>query len=308
MSFCDDLYLALGYEIGLYDINGNLKEGKDIGFKDVDDIEIGDFTFIRIGDNILSIKGKLSQDACNLVKLYFSFYKNKEAADVLQPLEYILKNDVPKEKLMGKFLNKTTMYIMCPIKYFNIVESIYDGYEAELVKDDEGIYIVKEIENFEEEAESILEELKQEGANNVIIGSGRQVKGDYTIKNSAIHAKTSCLLAKNLGYNEGIFHIDKMILYGIISEGDMSKIDFYLNGGYENFYDVYRDKELINTAEELFRCHLNISEASRRLYLHRNTLLYRIEKIKAITGLDIKKFEEAVVFRTVISIFKLKRK
>lgn len=308
MSFCDDLQLALGYEVGFYDLKGNLKEGKDIGFKDVDDIEIGDITFIKLGDNVMSIKGKLSQDACNLVKLYFNSYRNRGAADILQPLEYILKNDVSKEKLIGKFLDKTAMYLICPIKFFNIVESIYEGYEAEFVKDDEGIYIVKEIENFEEEAESILEELKQEGAINVLIGCGRQVKGDYTIKNSAVHAKTACLLAKNLGYNEGTFHIDKMILYGIISESEISKIDFYLNGGYENFYDVYRDKELINTAEELFRCHLNISEASRRLYLHRNTLLYRIEKIRSITGLDIKKFEEAVVFRTVISIFKLKRK
>ena len=308
MSFCDDLKRHLGYEIGLYDLRGNLIEGMDVGFKYTDDTEIRDITFIKLGNNILSIKGKLSQDACNLIKLLFTAIKPKEAADILQPFEYILKNDVPNEKLIGRFNNKVVMFISCALKYYDIIYSIYEGCDAEIVKDADGLYIVKEIDEFEEEAESILDELKQQGAVNVILSSGRVVKGEYTIKNSALHAKTAATLAKNLGYNEGYFHIDKMILYGIISESDYSKIDYYLNGGYEGFYDVYRDKELINTAEELFKCHLNISEASRRLYLHRNTLLYRIDKIKNLTGLDIKKFEEAVVFRTVVAIFNLKRK
>jgi DNA-binding PucR family transcriptional regulator len=79
-----------------------------------------------------------------------------------------------------------------------------------------------------------------------------------------------------------------------------------MNGGYDGFVDVVRDKELLSTAEELFKCHLNISEAARKLYLHRNTLLYRIEKIKNLSGLDIKKFEEAVIFRTVITLYKFK--
>ncbi|KRQ86711.1 Purine catabolism regulatory protein [Caloramator mitchellensis] len=308
MSFCDNLKKYLGYEVGLYDLNGNLYEGKDVGFKYTDDILTGDITCIKLDNSILSVNSKLSQDACNLIKLIFAANRPKEAADVLQPLEYILKNDISNDKLIGKFINKVVMFISCPAKYHDIIYSIYEGYDAEIVKDTDGLYIVKEMDEFEEEAESIVEELKQQGAINVILSSGRTVKGNYTIKNSALHAKTAATLAKNLGYNEGYFHIDKMILYGIISESEYSKIDFYLNGGYEGFYDVYRDKELINTAEELFRCHLNISEASRRLYLHRNTLLYRIDKIKNLTGLDIKKFEEAVVFRTVVAIFNLKRK
>ncbi|SEF79110.1 PucR C-terminal helix-turn-helix domain-containing protein [Caloramator fervidus] len=302
MSLCDTLQNILKYEMGLYDLNGNLKEGKDVGLKN------DEFTYIKLGEDILAIKGKLSRDACNLIEFYYNSFYKKEAADTLQPLEHILKNDVPNESLVGKFINKSVMYIMCPLKCVDILKSIYEGCKVDLVEDEEGFYIVKEVENFEEEAQSIIDELKQEGFSNILIGCGRAVKGSYTIKNSAVHAKISCFLAKNLGYNEGLFHIDKMILYGIISESDASKIDFYLNGGYDGFYYVYKDKELINTAEVLFRCHLNISEASRRLYLHRNTLLYRVEKIKNLTGLDIKKFEEAMVFKTVIAIFNLKGK
>jgi hypothetical protein len=114
-------------------------------------------------------------------------------------------------------------------------------------------------------------------------------------------------LAFELGFKEGFYHIDKMTIYGLLYSIDDEKIDYYLHGGYSGFVEVVRDKELINTAEELFRCHLNISEAARKLYLHRNTLLYRIEKIKNLTGLDIKKFEEAVIFRTIITIYKFRR-
>ena len=57
------------------------------------------------------------------------------------------------------------------------------------------------------------------------------------------------------------------------------------------------DAETILTIDTFFENSLNVSETSRKLYIHRNTLVYRLDKIKRITGLDLRELEHAIVFK-----------
>lgn len=57
------------------------------------------------------------------------------------------------------------------------------------------------------------------------------------------------------------------------------------------------DDELLSTVNRFFKNSLNISETARQLYLHRNTLVYRLERVQKLTGLDIRNFEDALTFR-----------
>ena len=66
---------------------------------------------------------------------------------------------------------------------------------------------------------------------------------------------------------------------------------------------VFCDEEMLRTAEVLMENDLNISEASRELYMHRNTLTYRLDKIQRATNLDIRKFSDAMIFR-ILSVVK----
>ena len=66
---------------------------------------------------------------------------------------------------------------------------------------------------------------------------------------------------------------------------------------------VMKDKELIECINAFFKNNLNISETSRNAFLHRNTLLYRIEKINKITGLNIRNFEEAMSFKLLTIVY-----
>ena len=59
------------------------------------------------------------------------------------------------------------------------------------------------------------------------------------------------------------------------------------------------------TAEAFLECDLNISETSRKLYMHRNTLMYRLDKIERVTGLNIRKFSDAVTFRVLSVLYHL---
>ena len=64
------------------------------------------------------------------------------------------------------------------------------------------------------------------------------------------------------------------------------------------------DSETILTINKFFENDLNVSETSRQLFVHRNTLVYRLEKIYKLTGLDLRKFDQAIVFKVAMMVHK----
>lgn len=62
------------------------------------------------------------------------------------------------------------------------------------------------------------------------------------------------------------------------------------------------DEETLNTINKFFENNLNVSETSRQLYVHRNTLVYRIEKLQKNTGLDIRVFDDALTFKIALMV------
>ncbi len=64
------------------------------------------------------------------------------------------------------------------------------------------------------------------------------------------------------------------------------------------------DEETLTTIDQFFENSLNVSETSRRLYIHRNTLVYRLDKIQKTTGLDIRVFEDAITFKIALMVVK----
>ena len=66
---------------------------------------------------------------------------------------------------------------------------------------------------------------------------------------------------------------------------------------------VFCDVELMRTAECFIENSLNISAAARELYMHRNTMMYRLDKIRRLTGLDIRVFDEALAFRLLYYVY-----
>ena len=79
-----------------------------------------------------------------------------------------------------------------------------------------------------------------------------------------------------------------------ISEDMKSKIvdDF-------NSKIVKLDDEMIKTIEVFFECGLNLSESAKALYIHRNTLIYRLDKIQKVTSYDIREFNNAMIFKII---------
>ena len=69
----------------------------------------------------------------------------------------------------------------------------------------------------------------------------------------------------------------------------------------ENLPDTFDDETLV-TISKFFENNLNVSETARQLYVHRNTLVYRLEKLQRSTGLDIKVFDDALTFKIALMV------
>ena len=101
-----------------------------------------------------------------------------------------------------------------------------------------------------------------------------------------------------------IFDSNKLILEGIIdSVSEEMKNDIYIS--FEKGI-AKLDNEMIRTMEVFFKCGLNLSEASKELYIHRNTLIYRLDKIQKYTNYDIREFNDAVLLKIIFFIWKEK--
>ena len=98
-----------------------------------------------------------------------------------------------------------------------------------------------------------------------------------------------------LAYNE--LGIGRLIHQLPISLCEMFLQEVFHGNAIEQF-----DKETLVTVNSFFENNLNISETARKMYLHRNTLGYRLDKITRTTGLDVKKFDDALTFKIALMV------
>lgn len=136
------------------------------------------------------------------------------------------------------------------------------------------------------------------------IGVGGVKSGLYTIRESFCEAQEAINLGLMQQSSSNIFMFHKLLL-----ERFMQNIP---RDGRKEFYDLAYSEplkkvlsdEMLTTVLKFFDNNLNLSEAARKLFIHRNTLIYRLEKIQKSTGLDLRNFDDAVLLKTVIMIGK----
>ena len=155
-------------------------------------------------------------------------------------------------------------------------------------------------------AEFLAQSIKEELGLDVQAGVGPTVRELRDIALSYARAENALRYADVFGMNEKVHSYRKFILIKLLEDIPESKLSEYLSDlTDENFREVFEDEEMLSTAEEFLFCSLNVSETSRNLYMHRNTLLYRLDKIEKATGLNIRSFSDAVSFRVLTIIYRL---
>lgn len=112
-------------------------------------------------------------------------------------------------------------------------------------------------------------------------------------------------VAEKYNVSGRVFNKDSLMFESIIdnlNENEKNRIINKFNDGFEKL-----DNDIIQSIDVFFEFNLNLSEAAKKLYVHRNTLIYRLDKIQKYTSYDIRKFNDAVIFKIAFAIWKQKR-
>lgn len=129
--------------------------------------------------------------------------------------------------------------------------------------------------------------------------------GMKPVRNVADRAKNEDISGSNVKTDEHIY--DKAGLKEVLSCLSKPQREKFISGyDIKKFAKIFEDEEMMRTVDAFLENGMNASETSRALYMHRNTLAYRLNSIRRQTGLDLKNFEMAVTFKILHILYTMK--
>ena len=196
-----------------------------------------------------------------------------------------------------------------------LINFVADGIDFVVEIDENQLAFVKFVDNEDNEyhssteyAEFLKHSIYEETGCLVRISIGGTVKTIADLSTSFSQAMTAVRMANAINSKGEIHSFKEYMLIKMLEDLPKYKLNEYLEMLMDtNASEIFDDEEMVNTAEEFLENSLNVSETSRRLYLHRNTLTYRLDKIEKETGLNIRKFSDSVTFRLITILAKLVR-
>lgn len=175
---------------------------------------------------------------------------------------------------------------------------------VKFVSEDEGEY-----DSAVDYAEFLTQSLKEELGIDVQAGVGARVKEFKDVPVSYVGADNALRYADVFEVGGNVHSYREFILVKMLEDIPESKLaEYFASLTDEGLKDVFGDEEMLSTAEAFLQSNLNVSETSRNLYMHRNTLLYRLDKIEKALGLNLRQFSDAVSFRVLTVLHRLLKK
>ena len=172
------------------------------------------------------------------------------------------------------------------------------------------IAIVKEIKqdietkHLEKLARSIVDTLSGEFYTHVVVGIGTVVENIKDLARSFKEAQMALEVGKVFDTEKAIVSYDNLGIARLIYQLPTTLCETFLREIFKRGSIESLDQETLFTIQRFFENNLNVSETSRKLFVHRNTLVYRLDKIKKITGLDLREFDHAIVFKIALMVKK----
>ena len=117
-------------------------------------------------------------------------------------------------------------------------------------------------------------------------------------------AQVAIEVGKVFDNEKSIIHYENLGIGRLIYQLPTTLCDMFLKEVFKKNPIESLDQETLYTINKFFENNLNVSETSRKLFVHRNTLVYRLEKIKKLTGLDLREFDHAIVFKVALMVKK----
>ena len=153
-------------------------------------------------------------------------------------------------------------------------------------------------------ARAIEDTLKNELFIKTVIGIGTVAEHLRELADSYKEAQTAIDVGKVFDTEKSIINYEHLGIGRLIYQLPTTLCEIFLSEVFKKSSIDSLDQETLFTINKFFENNLNVSETSRKLFVHRNTLVYRLEKIKKLTGLDLRQFDHAIVFKVALMVRK----
>ena len=187
---------------------------------------------------------------------------------------------------------------MFPDKLQDFVLSINET-DVAVIKQISGTVTAEDLEKI---AVNIEETLKNELRIKTIIGIGTVAEHLRELADSYKEAQTAIDVGKVFDTEKSVMHYENLGIGRLIYQLPTTLCEIFLREVFKKNSLDSLDQETLFTINKFFENSLNVSETSRKLFVHRNTLVYRLEKIRKLTGLDLRQFDHAIVFRVALMV------
>lgn len=235
-------------------------------------------------------------------------------------LENVLPSDIhirARELRLGNDANRVVLLVRLltetEVSAFDIIQHLFPDRNKDFVIaiNETDIAIVKEVGSnadttiIESLAKTISETLaSKEYGIDTLVGIGTTVTGIRDLARSFKESQIALEVGKVFDQEKSIMAYEHLGIARLIYQLPITLCEMFMRDVFKAGSVDSLDQETIFTIRKFFENNLNVSETARKLFVHRNTLVYRLEKIKKITGLDLREFDDAIVFKVALMVRK----
>ena len=149
-----------------------------------------------------------------------------------------------------------------------------------------------------------LDALAEELNVKAVIGIGTIVSHIRDLARAYKEAQVAIDVGKVFDTEKSIINYENLGIGRLIYQLPTTLCEMFLQEVFKKNPIDALDQETLFTINKFFENNLNVSETARKLFVHRNTLVYRLEKIKKLTGLDLREFDDAITFKVALMVKK----
>ena len=176
--------------------------------------------------------------------------------------------------------------------------------------DEKNIIVVREVadnetyEDLDKTAESIVNLFRQDTESNIHVAYGTIVHEIKEVSRSYKEARMALDVGKIFFEEHDVIAYSTLGIGRLIYQLPIPLCKMFIKEIFDGKSPDDFDEETLTTINKFFENSLNVSETSRQLYIHRNTLVYRLDKLQKSTGLDLRVFEDAITFKIALMVVK----
>ena len=262
---------------------------------------------------------QMSQVSLNLTKSYYeekhdkgTFVKNIITDNILPGDIYIrakelhFQTELPRAVFLVRQLGKADVSVV------ELLQNMFPDQQQDFVisVNESDIAIVRQVpqdttgEELTRFARTIEERLKSELFVHSTIGIGTVAEHLRELADSYKEAQVAIEVGKVFDTEKTVINYENLGIGRLIYQLPTTLCEIFLSEVFKKNSIDTLDQETLFTINKFFENNLNVSETSRKLFVHRNTLVYRLEKIKKLTGLDLREFDDAIIFKVALMVKK----